>query len=499
MTTTAGSTPRRVLFASAEMVPFAKEGGLADVAGALPKALAELGVDIRAVMPLYGGIDRAKFAIKPLESIPPLQIPMGHETEIARIHSTTLPGGEVPVYMISNGRYFDRKGVYNDPETGEGYVDNALRFIFFQKAVMAMLRHLGWMPEVIHCNDFHTGLIPYYIRSRAGELSGLGASLFSIHNLAYQGVEPVEIMPIAEIPQQRFYPMSPFEFFGKVNLMKIGIVHASLINTVSPTYAREIQSSSEFGVGLEGVLRSRASDLSGIVNGIDYSVWNPEVDELIPHKFSAADLRDKAKNKQELQKRNGLPQVKDMPVIGIISRLADQKGFDILEEALERIMGFDVQIVVLGTGLRKYHEIFEAAAKKFSRKLAVNLAFDNSLAHLIEAGSDMFLMPSRYEPCGLNQLYSLRYGTIPIVRATGGLADTIVDYAPAGNRGTGFAFKEYSGAALLQAVIRALKTFADETAWSGLIARAMAADFSWKSSAGKYLKLYNRAVLEAGR
>ena len=489
---------RRVLLVSAEIVPFAKEGGLADVAGALPKALAEVGVDIRIVMPLYGGIDRDKFEIKPLNSVPSFDITMGSETETAEIFHAALPGSDVPVFMIANERFFDRKGVYNDPETGEGYDDNALRFIFFQKAVIELLRHLDWAPEVIHCNDFHTGLIPYYV-SR-GDLPGLNATLFSIHNLAYQGVEPPDIMHVAEIPHDKFYPMSAFEFYGKVNMMKVGIAHSTLINTVSPTYAREIQSSAEFGVGLEGVLRSRASDLSGIVNGIDYTVWNPEIDSLIPHQFSATDLKGKEKNKNELLKRNNLPAKKGrVPVIGIISRLADQKGFDILEETLDRIMDLDVQMVVLGTGARQYHEMFEAAAAKYPEKLGVNLAFDNSLAHLIEAGSDMFLMPSRYEPCGLNQLYSLRYGTIPVVRATGGLADTIEDYNPNSGKGTGFSFKEYSSQALFEAVNRAFRLFADKKPWQALIGNAMTADFSWKSSAAKYLKLYDRAVLETTR
>ncbi|HUX06236.1 MAG TPA: glycogen synthase GlgA [Acidobacteriota bacterium] len=500
MPSTTADKQRRVLLASAEIVPFAKEGGLADVAGALPKALAEVGVDIRAVMPLYGGIDRDKFGIKSLESIPPLEIPMGPDTETAAVYATKIPGSDVPVYMIANGRFFDRKGVYNDPETGEGYSDNAFRFIFFQKAVIELLRHLNWTPEVIHCNDFHTGLIPYYVRSRRGELRELEATLFSIHNLAYQGVVPLEIMPVAEIPLEKFYPMSPFEFYGKVNMMKVGIVYATLINTVSPTYAREIQSDAEFGAGLEGVLRSRASDLSGIINGIDYSVWNPEIDSLIPHQFSAADLKGKELNKQELLKHYNLPQRKGrVPLIGIISRLADQKGFDILEESLDRLMEQDIQMVVLGTGVRKYHELFEAAAAKYPEKLGVSLAFDNALAHLIEAGSDMFLMPSRYEPCGLNQLYSLRYGTIPVVRATGGLADTIADYNPESGRGTGFSFKEYSGHALFGAVQRAVRLFADGKSWKALIGNAMTADFSWKSSAEKYLKLYNRAVLETAR
>ena len=486
----------KVLLVSAEIVPFAKEGGLADVAGALPKALAEEGVDIRAVMPLYGSIDRKTFAIKPVKGLEKLEIEMDGQLETASVHTATIPGSEVQVYFVANGRYFDRKGVYNDPDTGEGYPDNPNRFIYFQKAVVAMLDRLGWRPDVVHCNDYQTGLIPFYLQ-RGLERT---ATLFSIHNLAYQGVQPADIIPTAEIPPHHFYPMSPFEFYGQVNMMKIGIAFSDLINTVSPTYAREIQKDREFGCGLEGVLRSRASDLSGIVNGIDYSVWNPEIDELIPHNYSADDLEGKARNKKELLKRNSLPEPKAdkrVPLIGIISRLADQKGFDILEEALEKIMQLDVQIVVLGTGQHKYHEMFEAAAKRHPDKLAVNLAFDNALAHLIEAGSDMFLMPSRYEPCGLNQLYSLRYGTIPVVRATGGLADTIADFKPESGKGTGFVFKQYSAEALLEAIKRAVAQFGDAEAWSGLVANAMAADFSWSASAKHYIDLYDRALAKA--
>ena len=493
MTAKKSNQPRKVLLVSAEIVPFAKEGGLADVAGALPKALAEEGVDIRVVMPLYGSIERKSYGIKPVEGLEKLQIEMDGNLEAASIFTAKIPGSKVQVYFVANGRYFDRRGVYNDPDTGEGYPDNPHRFIFFQKAVVAMLGRLDWRPDVVHCNDYQTGLIPFYLQRNIGRT----ATLFSIHNLAYQGVQPADIIPTAEIPHHHFYPMSPFEFYGQVNMMKIGIVFSDLINTVSPTYAREIQKDREFGCGLEGVLRSRASDLSGIVNGIDYTIWNPEVDKLIPHNFSAADLEGKAKNKKELLKRNSLPAPKAgkrVPVIGIISRLADQKGFDILEETLDKIMQLDLQMVVLGTGQRKYHEMFEAAAKRYPDKLAVNLAFDNALAHLIEAGSDMFLMPSRYEPCGLNQLYSLRYGTIPIVRATGGLADTIADYKPVSGKGTGFVFKQYSAEALLESVKRAVAQFGDPDAWGGLVANAMAADYSWASSAKHYIALYNRAL-----
>ncbi len=498
MTQNANDARLRVLFVSAEMVPFAKEGGLSDVAGALPKALAELGCDIRTIIPLYGSVARDKYEIEPVAGLPDIAIPMGERTETAKLYQAKIPDSEVKAYLVENKKYFDRDGVYNDPATGEGYPDTAERFILFQKAVMGFLRELEWQPRIVHGNDFHTGFIPYYLkRDNEGGAEAI-ASLFSIHNLAYQGVEEPEILPIADIPADQFYPVSAFEYYGKVNMMKVGIVFADMINTVSPTYAREIQSGPKFGFGLEGVLRSRASDVRGIVNGIDYSIWNPETDELIPARYSAADLSGKTKNKRELLKRSKLPVSKgNVPLIGIISRLVEQKGFDILGEALENILEMDVQMVVLGTGKREYHDMFEKAAKQYSKQLAVELAFDNQLAHLIEAGSDMFLMPSSYEPCGLNQLYSLRYGTIPIVRATGGLADTIQEYNPATGQGTGFRFEEYSADALTAVVQRALKFFGDREAWSRLVQNAMAADFSWKTSAEQYIDLYHQAINNA--
>lgn len=483
----------KILFVSAEVVPFAKEGGLADVAGALPKAVADLGCDIRTIMPLYGSIKKKKYGIKKVSAAPKIKVAMGESAAEAEVYSTKLPDSDTKVFMLGNKQYFGRDGVYNNPDTGEGYPDNAHRFIFFQKAVMEFLRKTDWRPDVIHCNDHHTGLIPYYLKKESDDpLHGV-AGLFSIHNLAYQGTEPPNILPIAEIPEEQFYPVSPFEFYGKVNMMKVGIVFADLISTVSPTYAHEIQSGPEYGFGLEGVLRSRASDLTGIVNGIDYSVWNPEVDKLIPFNYSAFDPGGKAKNKAELLRRSKLPSPKGRsPLIGIISRIVEQKGFDILSATLDEIMESDVQMIILGTGKREYHELYEAAAKCYPDKLSVNLKFDNELAHLIEAGSDMFLMPSRYEPCGLNQLYSLKYGTIPIVRATGGLADTIKDFDEEKGGGTGFVFKEYTPGALLGAIKRAVRIFREEATWKQLIRSAMVEDFSWGASAKQYLELYRR-------
>ncbi len=320
-------------------------------------------------------------------------------------------------------------------------------------------------------------------------------TVFSIHNLAYQGNFPKSTFEKLGVSRDLFYPTSPFEFWGNVSFMKAGISYADVVNTVSKTYAVEIQSSSEYGYGLEGVLRTRSQDLYGIVNGIDYQVWSPENDKLIPAKFSREDLSGKTKNKKELRKQCGLPQLRrDVPMIGIISRLADQKGFDLLAEISDELLAGDLQMVILGTGDEKYHRLFTRMQSKYPKKISVNLRFDNSLAHLIEAGSDMFVMPSRYEPCGLNQLYSLKYGTVPIVRKTGGLADTIENYNPKTGQGTGFVFKDYDASELLNTIRLALEVYKDKKAWTKLMQNGMSRDFSWTASAKKYAELYRKAT-----
>jgi len=294
--------------------------------------------------------------------------------------------------------------------------------------------------------------------------------------------------------------MGPLEFWGKISFMKAGLVYSDVLNTVSETYAREIQESDEYGYGMEGILRERRNDLFGIVNGVDYNIWDPATDKLIPYNYSKDDLSGKLKDKRYLLERYNLPvKSRRVPLIGMVSRLADQKGFDILAEAINDIMSFDLQFVLLGTGEKKYHRLFTKIASDYPRRFGVKLAFDNALAHQIEAGADMFLMPSRYEPCGLNQLYSLRYGTVPIVRATGGLADTVKDYDPSTDTGTGFVFKEYSPSALLQAIDKAVSVFLNKTLWTKLMRRGMEEDFSWRVSAEKYLNLYRIAIGKRGR
>ena len=485
------SEKMKVLLVAAEAFPFAKVGGLADVAGSLPKPLHEKGVDIRTMIPLYDKIDREKFGIE--FSGVAFDVPMGDETVAGKLWCGKFPESEIPAYFIECPKYFGRPGIYTDPKTGEAYPDDGERFIFFSKAVPAALDGLGWSPDVIHANDYQTGLVPALYRlTRPDDKTGF---LFSIHNLAYQGRFEPEILDLIGFGHDQFYPMGPFEFFGKVNLMKIGITFADLVNTVSPTYAKEIQSSAEFGYGLEGVLKSMSDRLFGVLNGIDQKVWNPEVDKNIPYNFSKDDLSGKRMCKAALLKEVGLPKDKiDVPLIASISRLADQKGFDILLPIMEDILKENVTFVLLGTGKKEYEAAFTELAKKFPDKMAAIIDFKGPLAHLIEAGADMFLMPSRYEPCGLNQMYSMAYGTVPIVRKTGGLADTVVQADLERNIGNGFVFEKYESKALLSIVKKAVRAFQDKKGWQRLQRRAMEFDSSWERSAERYIELYRQTT-----
>jgi starch synthase len=492
---------KHIVMFAAEAAPFVKVGGLADVAGALPKVIEKSGARIALVIPGYKLIPRRQFGIGPAASVPSFEVPMGSETVAVEIEQTTLPGSGVPVYFLGGGDYFAREGVYDDPRTRLGYLDNAQRYAFFAKAGIELLRWLDAPVDVVHCHDSQAALIPGILRTAHKNdafWERIGC-LYTIHNVAYQGLYPKEILGWAGIDSGCFRPSSPFEFWGKVNLMKIGIELADLVSTVSETYAREIQSDPEYGCGLEGSLRNRGHDLYGILNGIDYDEWNPETDPQIPAHYSADDFNGKALCKAELLKTMRLPERNGRtPLIGIVSRLADQKGFDLIGEAIEQIVSLDLQMAVLGIGQRKYHELFEDASSRYPDKVAVKLDFDNRLAHQIEAGADMFLMPSRYEPCGLNQLYSLRYGTAPIVRVTGGLADTITDFDAPGDRGTGFVFKKYSVAEMLAAIERALAAFRDEGRWRRLVERGMRQRWSWEDSARKYLRLYEKICRRRG-
>jgi len=407
-----------------------------------------------------------------------------------------LPDSPVEIFLLANDRLFGRAGLYQ--EAGKDYPDNLERFAAFSRAVLELPALLRWRPDMLHANDWQTALTLVYLRS--GGLGSGGqppASLFTIHNIGYMGLFPGNAFPALGLPEEFFTP-DTLEFYGQINLLKGGLVFGTLLNTVSPTYAREIQTG-EFGHGLDGVLRHRRSDLFGVVNGVDYTQWNPATDLHLPRRYNAAAMDGKLTCKRILQRERGLPE-SDAPLFGMITRLAAQKGVDLVLEALESMMRLDLQLVVLGTGEPALHAALEAAAARYPKKLSVILGFDDALAHRIEAGADLFLMPSRYEPCGLNQLYSLRYGTIPIVRRTGGLADTVVHASPAAladGTATGIQFDDASGPALLDAVRAALTLYADRARWSKMVAAAMAADFSWDRSAKDYVGLYSAALERA--
>jgi starch synthase len=486
----------KILYASSEVVPFAKTGGLADVAGALPKQIGALGHEVRVIMPKYNSIQDSKFKLREVSRLRDIEVPLGDEIHQVSVKSAFLPDTKVQIYFVEHPEFFGREGLYTNPQSGEGFADNAARFVLFSRSALEICKRLFWPPDVINCNDWQTALIPLYLKTLYADdefFSGT-RTLLSIHNLGYQGVFPADTLRLASLPESLFFAMSPVEFYGSFSFLKAGISYSDLISTVSETYAREIQSDPEYGAGLEGVLQHRRQDLHGILNGIDDNDWNPAVDGLIARKFSPKDISGKADNKMALLEQCGLKFDAATPVIGIISRLADQKGFDLIAAVLEKIAALKMQMVVLGTGDEKYHQMFREAAQRYPEKFSIHLTFNNQLAHLIEAGADLFLMPSRYEPCGLNQMYSFMYGTVPVVRATGGLADTVKDVDQDPQQGTGFVFQAYSSGEMLDAIKRALRHYADRENWRKLQLRGMNQDFSWRKSAKKYVELYELAL-----
>jgi len=483
----------KVCMFSAEVRPYATDGGLADVLAALPAALADNGVDVRVVSPLHRQVRRIAEVVKVMD-LPPVQ--MGLQQFEASLYCDRRQNPPRN-FFIENQEFFDRPGVYNDPSTGDGYPDNFERFNFFMLAALDAIRHSGWKPDILHCHDSQTGLIPAYLKlSRIHDPFYRGmATVFTIHNLAYQTLVDQVKFQLTGLPPDLFYPMGPFEFYGQLNVMKAAICYADLLTTVSPQYAREIQTP-ELGYGLDNVLRTRKSDLFGILNGIDTREWNPANDPNISAPFTADDLTGKRVNKEQLQDACGFA-VRDVPLIGMISRLVDQKGIDIFLSARDQITRMDCQWVILGTGMKKYQDAMREFARDHPDRFSVHLEYNNQLAHRIEAGADMFLMPSRYEPCGLNQIYSMRYGTIPIVRHTGGLADTVRDFSNKNGDGTGFKFRDYSSTELVKTLIRAAEVWRDKDQWQRLIRNAMAEDFSWNRSAREYLDLYVRITEHA--
>jgi starch synthase len=481
------SSPLKVLFVSSEAAPFAKTGGLGDVVGALPKALRRRGIDVRVVVPLYAGIDWN--ALERLDG--GLSVPMYWGNAVGAVRLGRLPGTDVPVYFLEYHRYFDRPHLYGAP--GDAYDDNLERFTFLSRGALELCKAIGFFPDVINANDWQTALVPVYVNTVewARTLHG-AATVYTIHNLAHQGVTDGGAMFITGLGDHHYHP-GEFEHFGALNLAKAALHHATLLSTVSPTYAREIQTPGH-GFGLDGILHSRHHDLFGILNGIDVDTWNPETDRHLPAAFGPDHMEGKAACKAALQREAGLPVDPEVPLFGVVGRLTTQKGFDVLAHAMDRVLSWNAQIVLLGRGDSDAEHFFGDLSDRRRDRFRAWIRFDDRLAHLIEAGSDFFLMPSRFEPCGLNQMYSQRYGTLPIVRATGGLVDTVETYREATGEGTGFVFGDLTPGALSDTIGWALSTWFDRRAHvEQMRRRAMAKDFSWDHAAEAYERLYLQA------
>lgn len=471
-------------------MPFSKTGGLADVVEALPKALVARGHEVAVVLPRYRGTKTTAAVM------PSVTIPMGGtRLRFPAIADGTLLNG-VRYFFVDDPAYFDRDGIYGGAQ-GD-YADNAERYAEFSKATIEIAKHV-WPPDVIHCHDWQTALVPVLLRSSYGDDPAVKdlPVVFTIHNMGYHGQFAREVLERAGIPLAVFNP-GGLEFYGNVNFLKGGIVYSDYVTTVSRKYAEEIQTP-EYGYGLDGVVRGRSDRLVGILNGVDYAAWNPAKDANLAARYSVKDLAGKQACKQDLLRTFGLPEDNlQRAVIGIVSRFADQKGFDLIAQVAHEMMREDLTLVVLGTGERRYEDLFRALAEAYPGRVGVKIAYDNTIAHKVEAGADMFLMPSRYEPCGLNQIYSLKYGTVPIVRATGGLDDTIETFDLEHGTGTGFKFWEYSGGAMLYAIRQALQHYADERIWKRIQLNGMGKDYSWKASAAEYAKLYEAARAARG-
>jgi starch synthase len=481
--------PLKVWFLASEVSPFAKTGGLADVAGSLPACLKNLGVDIRVGLPFYRTVKDGSFEIK--KSLEGLEVPLGDTILRGDVLETSTEDG-VPVYLFDREDFFDRSGLYGTPK-GD-YPDNLERFSFFCRAALLFAKETGLRFDVIHCHDWQTGLIPAYLKTlfKADPFFSDVASVMTVHNLGYQGLFPADKFSICGLPATEFH-LEGIEFWGKISLLKAGIVYADAITTVSPTYSQEIQRP-EFGLGMEGIFKKRSADVYGILNGADYHTWDPAADRHINAHYSISNIKDKGQCKAALINELGLDQrFADRPLLAMISRLAAQKGCDLLVEIARDIVELDAGLVVLGAGEEKYERFLIGLGKKYPESIAVRIGFDEPRAHRIMAGADMLLIPSRYEPCGLTQIYALKYGTVPIVRATGGLDDTIKEFDPVSGRGNGFKFVEYEAEAFLDQIKEAVRLFEEGTNWMKLVENGMRSDFSWERSAQEYIYVYDKA------
>jgi starch synthase len=488
--------PLNILFVASEIYPIAKTGGVADVAYGLPLALRDLDHDVRVMLPKYGAISERKNRIHEINRLKDIPITVGSVQELATVKSSSIVNTrtKVQAYMTTNRHYFDSKwGLYSDPDTGADYADNDERFIFFCRSVIQTCLLLGWSPQVVHCNDWHTALVPALMKAQYPEKFKNTKVVFTIHNIANQG----EFNFKTTFPKLGLSDKvaDDFKHKGKLNFMKAGLSFADHITTVSPSYGKELLADGDLTNGLNAVLKKRKDVFTPIVNGIDTTIWTPDKDKLIAKRFTAATLEKKDENKRDLVSKFGLEYDPETPVIAMISRLVEQKGFGLLKKAAEKLFAKNIQLIVLGEGDKDIEDWLREMAKKYPKKVAVKIGFDETLSHVIEAGADMFLMPSFFEPCGLNQLYSFAYGTVPIVRATGGLIDTVHEFNAATGKGNGFSFAKYEAGDMMKAIARALEAFDDKDLWQRIVQNGMGEDHSWGASSRKYEEIYRKILL----
>ncbi|KMP11932.1 hypothetical protein UZ36_02490 [Candidatus Nitromaritima sp. SCGC AAA799-C22] len=479
----------KILIAASEGHPYSKTGGLADVVGTLPLALQAKNHDVRVILPKHQCALNHKLEIHPLDR--EFSVPIGSTQREGTLYEGNL-SGRVPVYLVENDFYFKRAGIYG--AKGTDFPDNAERFIFFCRAILESCKALSFFPDIIHLNDWHTGLVPVYLKTLYNQDKRLSAArtVFTIHNLAYQGNFEAKTLDLTGLPKQLFAPEG-LEFYGQLSFLKAGLVYADRLNTVSPTYSREIRTK-DLGCGMDGLLKNRENDLHGILNGIDYDEWNPETDSQIVTQYSPRKLMGKLDCKRYLAENFSLDIENTTPILGMVTRLANQKGIDLVMESLESIMKLDVAFVLLGTGDPDHEIFFKKAARNFRGRCGIRIEFDPGLSHQIVAGSDVLMVPSSYEPCGLTQMFALKYGTVPLVRAVGGLHDTVNEFRPGTGKGTGFKFRKYQKKDLLQSVRKALSCYRNPTAWKQLMQNAMAENFGWEQAAGKYLRMYRKTL-----
>ncbi len=488
----------KILYLASEVSPFAIAGGLADVTSALPKALKGFNHEVRLIIPKYKFINERKYVLREVIRLREIPVTINGKTEIASVKSAFLPDSKVQIYLVDVGGFFNRSGIYIDPKTKKPYPDNAERFAYFSKAALETLKILSWQPDIIHCNDWQTSFVPVYIKTVYQNdpfMQGI-KTIFTIHNLTEQGEFEPEVAEKIEFDQSQVKEGGMFYKDGKLNLTKGAIHFSDFITTVSETYANEIIDDDSIGFGLGKLLEEKGEKFEGILNGVDYSVWNPATDKFIPHTYSSEDLSGKEENKKALLMRLGMEYKENTPLVSLISKITSQKGVDLVHEAMDQLMDMDIQMIIHGDGDRALVKKLNEYTTKAPDKFRINVTFDDKMAHLIEAGSDMYLFPSRYEPCGLNQIYSLKYGTLPIVSQVGGLFDTVEDLDEAAEEGTGIILEDLSAEAIVAAVKRGAELYHQPEKWQEIQKRIMAEDFSWELSAKRYIDIYERTLAE---